>query len=630
VNSDFALEPSQRSGDGTAAAPSAWESVGDDAGGRRRFVARLLAGWHRAPLAWRSTGVAVVGAGAATGVAYLTAHNPAAAPTNVAVEVRVVIIGGYIAAGIYAQTSRIQARMGALLIGAGLFSSLWLLNGSSNRVAFNLGVACTSVMPMLVAYVMLAHPTGRPTTHRFLWLTGGTLAVTWLLAAAIAVQPPFKTPLLGCTPHCPASPISWPAASGLVPVLTGVAVASWIALSVGTPILLARRARLSSAPVRQSLVAVWIVAVAIAALLVTYAVLLALWPAAAPTVGAVYIAADAAVPLAILAGLSRERMFMGQALAELVDKLSRVPHADPEALIAATLRDPSLRIAYARPESGTYVDSAGTLIEELPDDMAVTWIERDRRRVAAVLYNPELSGLERFVRASASAALIRLEQAQLEADLRASTSELAASRGRLVEMAHVERRRLERDLHDGVQQHLVGIRIKVDLAAETIRGDPAQGEEVLASVGRQLDDVLQEVRSLARGIYPSLLSERGVAEALRAAGRSAPRPVAVHSRSVGRYAEEIEVAVYFCCLEALQNVIKHAGPEPSANIALSEDGPLLRFAIKDSGVGFDSTSMPQGAGLINMRDRIEAVGGRLEVLSGEGRGTTIRGFVPVA
>jgi signal transduction histidine kinase len=197
-------------------------------------------------------------------------------------------------------------------------------------------------------------------------------------------------------------------------------------------------------------------------------------------------------------------------------------------------------------------------------------------------------------------------------------------------MAHVERRRLERDLHDGVQQHLVVIRIKVDLAAETIRGDPAQGEEVLASVGRQLDDVLQEVRSLARGIYPSLLSERGVAEALRAAGRSAPRPVAVHSRSVGRYAEEIEVAVYFCCLEALQNVIKHAGPEPSANIALSEDGPLLRFAIKDSGVGFDSTSMPQGAGLINMRDRIEAVGGRLEVLSGEGRGTTIRGFVPVA
>lgn len=107
-------------------------------------------------------------------------------------------------------------------------------------------------------------------------------------------------------------------------------------------------------------------------------------------------------------------------------------------------------------------------------------------------------------------------------------------------------------------------------------------------------------------------------------------PVAVHSKSVGRYPEEIEVAVYFCCLEALQNVIKHAGPDPSASIDLSEHGPLLRFEIRDSGVGFNSGGPPQGAGLTNMRDRIEAVEGRLEVLSREGRGTTVRGFVPVA
>jgi signal transduction histidine kinase len=197
-------------------------------------------------------------------------------------------------------------------------------------------------------------------------------------------------------------------------------------------------------------------------------------------------------------------------------------------------------------------------------------------------------------------------------------------------MAHAERRRLERDLHDGVQQHLVGIRIKLDLAAETIKGDPAQGEQVLASVGQQLDDVLGEVRSLARGIYPSLLSEQGVVEALRAVGRSAPRPIAIRSRSVGRYAEEIEVAVYYCCLEALQNISKHAGPDPTASIILSEEGPLLRFEVSDSGVGFDSGNVVLGAGLVNMRDRIEAVEGELELLSREGHGTTIRGFVPVA
>jgi signal transduction histidine kinase len=628
MDGDLALNRSQISGD-EHAVDAPWALGSGSAGAGGGVVARLARGWERTPIGSRSAAIALLGGAAAAGVAYLTARNPEAAPAGIAVEVRLLIIGGYIAAGIYAQTSRIQARMGAPLIGAGLFSSLWLLNGSSNRVAFNVGIACTSAMPMLVAYVMLTHPTGRP-AQRFLWLTGGTLAVAWLLAAALAVQPPFKTPLLACAPHCPASLVSWPAASGLVSVLTGIAVVSWIALGVGTPILLAHRARTSSEPVRQSIIPVWIVAVAIGALLATYLLLLVVWPGAAPTVGALYIAADVAVPLAILAGLSRERLFMGQALAELVDHLARVPQADPEALLAATLRDPSLRIAYARPESGTYVDSAGRSIDEFPADRAVTWIDRNRRHVAVVMYNAELSGLERFVHASASAALIRLEKAQLEADLKASTTELAASRGRLVEMAHTERRRLERDLHDGVQQHLVGIRIKLDLAAEAIKQDPAQGERVLASMGRQLDDVLQEVRSLARGIYPSLLSDRGVVEALRAVGRSSPTPVEVRSRSVGRYAEEVEVAVYFCCLEALQNVGKHAGSDPGTRIVMFENAPLLWFEVSDSGVGFNPRRVTEGAGLVNMRDRLEAVGGELEVLSRTGRGTTVRGYVPVA
>jgi signal transduction histidine kinase len=375
---------------------------------------------------------------------------------------------------------------------------------------------------------------------------------------------------------------------------------------------------------------VWGVATANATLFVLYLGLLPVSSHGARTLGAMYIGTNVLVPVAILAGLARERMFMGQALAELVNHLARLPQADPEALIAAALRDPSLKIAYRRPETGTYVDLAGRRLEELPADKAVTWIERDGRALAAVMFNPELAGLERFVRAIASAAVIRLERAHVEADLKAAARDLVASRGRLVDMAHAERRRLERDLHDGVQQHLVGIRIKLDLAAETIKEDPTQGEQVLASVGRQLDDVLQEVRSLARGIYPSLLSERGVVEALRAAGRSAPTPVSVHASSVGRYAEEIEVAVYFCCLEALQNVIKHAGPDAGARIGLAEEGPLLRFHITDSGVGFNSDGTAHGAGLTNMRDRIEAVDGRLEVISREGHGTTVRGVVPVA
>ena len=602
--------------------------TGDERAGRERrsFSHR----WDRIPVGWRCSAAGLLGAGAVAGVVYLTAQNPSAAPAHVAVELRILIIGGYIAAGIYAQTSRIQARMGALLIGAGLFSSLWLLNGSTNRVAFTVGVVCASAMPTIVAYVILAHPTGHVIEKRFLWLTSAVLIPAWLLTAAIISQPPLKTPLIRCAPHCSIDWALWQSAPGFVrPILTALVVISWLALTIATPILVTRRIRASSAPVRHSLVPLWIAAVVFAACLVAYLVLLLLWPRAAPTVGAVYIGVGAAIPLAILAGLSRERLFMGQTLAELVNELARAPQADPQALMSAALRDPSLRIGYARPESGGYVDSAGEPIDGLPADRAVTWIERDRRPVAAVMYNPELRGLERFVRAIASAALIRLEQAQTEADLKASTSELAASRGRLVEMAHAERRRLERDLHDGVQQRLVGLRIKLDLAAETIKEDPARGEQVFASMGRQMDDVLQEIRLLARGIYPSLLSARGVLEALRAAGRSSPSPVEVRSRSIGRYAEEIEVAVYFCCLEALQNVTKHAGPHATASIILREEDELLAFEVRDSGVGFDPSGVGQGSGLVNMRDRMEAVGGRLEVVSRRGRGTTIRGYVPL-
>jgi signal transduction histidine kinase len=157
-----------------------------------------------------------------------------------------------------------------------------------------------------------------------------------------------------------------------------------------------------------------------------------------------------------------------------------------------------------------------------------------------------------------------------------------------------------------------------------------RGERALASVGRQMDDVLQELRSLARGIYPSLLHECGLREALRAAARNSPIPVAVRAASIGRYPEDLEVAVYFCCLEALQNVVKHAGPDATTMVTLSRDGPVLLFEVHDSGVGFDPNAARPGNGLINMRDRIEAIGGTLKVTARRGRGTSVRGRVPVS
>ena len=166
------------------------------------------------------------------------------------------------------------------------------------------------------------------------------------------------------------------------------------------------------------------------------------------------------------------------------------------------------------------------------------------------------------------------------------------------------------------------------MAADAIKADPEQGVRVLESAGAQMDDILNEVRLLARGIYPSLLSERGVGEALRAAARSSPVSVEVRGR-VGRYPEDIEVAVYFCCLEALQNVAKHAGPDATATVTLREDKGSLAFEVRDTGIGFNRRRAAKGSGLINMRDRIDAVGGTVEVSSERLLGTLVRGSVPV-
>jgi signal transduction histidine kinase len=598
-----------------------------------RFGTGVAGAWRSMPLPLRLGAIAIVGASAATAVGLLTSENPAALPTGLAVEIRVVTIVALIGAGVYAQTSKIQARMGGLLIAVGLLSSLWLLNGSSNRVAFSIGVVFTGFMPAVFAYLMLAHPTGHLPSRaesRFLWLTGGAMALLWLLSVAMTLQPPLKTPLIQCGPHCPNNVFSLGSATEAVTAVQVVMVLAWLAVTCGTPVLLARRARAASAPVRRSMTPVWVTACAAAVLLTAsllfHAAGLHVWT----TLGAMYVGLVALLPLAILVGLGNERLFMGQALAEFVSELARMPAADPEALMAAALRDPSLKVAYRRPGRGTYVDSAGVPVHDLPDDAAITWIERDHQPLAAVMYNEDLSGYEPFVRAAGAAALIRLEKTQAEAELKASTADLASSRIRLMEMAHSERRRLERDLHDGVQQHLVGLRIKLDMAAETIREDLERGERALASVGRQMDDVLQELRLLARGIYPSLLHECGLREALSSAARSSPLAVSVRSPGIGRYPEEVEVAVYFCCLEAIQNVVKHAGPDATAMVTLSEDGPYLCFEVHDTGVGFDPTDDGPGSGLVNMRDRIEAVGGVVEITGRRGRGTSVRGRVPVA
>ena len=217
---------------------------------------------------------------------------------------------------------------------------------------------------------------------------------------------------------------------------------------------------------------------------------------------------------------------------------------------------------------------------------------------------------------------MRLANRRLNDALTASRQELHASRARIQLAADTERRRIERDLHDGAQQRLVRLRIKLALARETVeRHEPLDGQ-VLETLGDDVIAILDEIRSLARGVYPHLLDEGGLVEALRSVARRETLPTTVLADDLPRYPAEVETAIYFCCLEALQNVAKHASGATRVTITLGH--APLRFAVLDDGAGFDVGECTLGSGLQNMRDRMAAVGGSLEIDSVPG-GTKVTG-----
>jgi signal transduction histidine kinase len=227
---------------------------------------------------------------------------------------------------------------------------------------------------------------------------------------------------------------------------------------------------------------------------------------------------------------------------------------------------------------------------------------------------------------------VRLDSALQESldEVRRQSEEIQASRSRIVAAADSERRRIERNLHDGAQQQLVALAVGIRLARVAAERDPASTDGVLEQLAEDLQEAIQELRRLAHGIYPPLLMDRGLAEALSAAAGRASIPTSVDATDVGRYPPETEATVYFCCLEALQNAGKHAGDGASARVRVWEEQGGLLFEVADDGAGFDPKGRPGGAGFVNMADRLGAVGGRLRVTSAPGEGTMISGTIPLA
>ena len=226
---------------------------------------------------------------------------------------------------------------------------------------------------------------------------------------------------------------------------------------------------------------------------------------------------------------------------------------------------------------------------------------------------------------------VQLDSALQESleNLKRVNEDLQASRARIVATGDAERRKIERNLHDGAQQHLVALAVNLRLTKDILADDPEAAVEMLDALGEAVKDTIQELRDLAHGIYPPLLMDAGLTEALRAAATRSPLAVSVNAEGVERYSTDIEAAVYFCCLEALQNAGKHA-PDATVTIDLRGSDDLLTFVVADDGPGFDAATATAGHGYVNMSDRLGAIGGSVVWDSAPGQGARISGTIPLS
>jgi signal transduction histidine kinase len=290
--------------------------------------------------------------------------------------------------------------------------------------------------------------------------------------------------------------------------------------------------------------------------------------------------------------------------------------------------DRSLHLAAAWPgpldQTVPAVPLAGSELPEVPAEVVVPVRHEEEVLGALTLSMPPSDpagpATRKLVAALAGQAGLVLRNVQL-------IEELRASRRRLVAAQDEERRRLERNLHDGAQQQLIALRLHLRLAEDSVQDDPATISRMLADLGEMTQSALDDLRDLARGIYPPLLADRGLAAALEAQARKSPIDVRVQSEAIARYPQEVEAAVYFCSLEALQNIAKYA-EATSATVRLWQDDGMLSFAVTDDGTGFDTNQVGYGTGLQGMADRLSALGGLLAVESELGAGTTVTGRVP--
>jgi signal transduction histidine kinase len=550
---------------------------------------------------------------------------------------RAFMVAAPLGVGLYARRDPDTRRFGTLLAAAGVGWFVATLSNSGDEVLYSVGRLAGWILEAALVYLVLAFPSGRVSgVDRTLVVMAGLIVAILYLPTALLVEAyPAPFPYGTCDTACPGNAFmlvgSEPAVihdvvRPLREILASVVFAA-------ATFRVAGKVAHASPLLRRTLVAVLAVAIFRLVALVTGLSLRAIAPES-EIVRILMVAIALALPAlacAYLFGLLRWRLFIASALEQLAVRVRS--HPDPEDLrlaLSEAFEDRSLDLAYpVDEEDGRWVDASGADVDlaTLGAGRSVTEVRDGDRCVAAIVHDPVLGRERAFIESASSYAVMTLENHRLAAQTSALLKEVQESRARIQTAADEERRRIEHDLHDGAQQRLVTLRIKLELAAEQYAADD-RNAALLRRLGAEIEEALDEVRSLARGIYPAPLAARGLVEALRAAALRSPLQTTVLAAGVGRYPREIETAAYFCCLEAMQNAAKHAEGATATVVDLSYNGSL-RLEIRDDGAGFEVARVNGGVGLTSMRDRLAAVGGRITIVTSPGHGTRVIVSIPL-
>jgi signal transduction histidine kinase len=570
-----------------------------------------------------AAGLGLGAVAAASGGGIALAHGDVRNSTT-SIAITTVVAGcAFVAAGIVAWLRRPANRIGLLMIvtGFALFGSS--LAQASQPLPFTIGLAVAGLPAALLGHLVLAFPDGRLHSRWERLVVGGAYVDAMVVQVVMLMFMGFEH-VNGCP--CPSNLLFVRDDMRLhSAIMTSQRLLGFI-LAAAAVALVLRRWRAASAPLRRALVPLFSTGGLTIGLFLAAFLLSTPAPAVSRGVSSATQIALATVPIAFLLGLFNARLVRA-GVSDLVLELGRMPA--PGRLrdaLARALRDPSLELAYWIPESESYVGIDGrTLNVRTDEERAVTLLERGGRRVAALVHDPALRDQQELLDAVSSAAGLALENEQLQAELRAQLEELRESRARIVEAGDSARRRLERNLHDGAQQRLVALSVALGLAEAKLEADPQTASTVLASAREELAVGLAELREIARGLHPAILS-RGLDVALAGVAERSPVPVELKVDVGERPPEAVEAAAYYVVTEALTNVARYANAT-TAKVNVTTDKQDLRVAVSDDGLG--GARIAPGSGLQGLRDRVEAAGGTLDVDSPPGGGTRINASLPL-